>query len=220
MAGLNAAGAPGGPRGTTRPGRIWGVIHVPRRRGYAQGGAGRKGWKWCSFGGRVWELWRRSSKMGKWGGTCANLVNSGGVFDAGKNLHWTVLTAFHPRGEIRTWDCGVCSAGERDQGLDPADHGLEVLRREREPTRRVDRWFSRGRRGGTASRSCSAPPSSQARPFRSVSPFPEITPANRRTDGRPRARMDPGDGRHSPRSANRPGTLEKAHGRMFFYRTD
>lgn len=45
-----------GPRGTHRPGQIWEPKNVPQTSVRAPSAA-HKAWKWCSFGGAVWELW-------------------------------------------------------------------------------------------------------------------------------------------------------------------
>jgi hypothetical protein len=42
---------------------------------------GCKAWKWCNFGGEVWELWRRRPGAAESSGCCAKLGDSSEFFD-------------------------------------------------------------------------------------------------------------------------------------------
>jgi len=67
-----------GCSGTIAPGRSEETVqcHPTRLRRW---GWGNKAWNWCSFGGRVWELWRRGPGMGWCGRRCANPDENSGI---------------------------------------------------------------------------------------------------------------------------------------------
>lgn len=70
-------------RGTMRPCliRAWWMCHSTRLRA---GCRGHKAWKWCNFGGWLWEGWKTVSQGHGAGVGCANVVKGGGGFDGVK----------------------------------------------------------------------------------------------------------------------------------------
>ena len=62
------------------PGRDGGATPARLR----AGGAGHKAWKWCNFGGSVWEVWRTLPQWSAKQRHCANRVTRGCRFRVGR----------------------------------------------------------------------------------------------------------------------------------------